>query len=161
VLPEPGGFRSVREQWADNPVDPEVATGARPLRQRRRTTYTYRAPFRLRLRQEFLDSGAVTTLLYLRQPEDLDSTRIHTCLLVSAGPGQPLPTPGWMAEQVALQRRLLAEDIRSQEMLAIPGLPLDPRDEVHVPADLPAVALRRSLCDLTAAALRLTGRSAA
>ncbi|HYH26040.1 MAG TPA: Rieske 2Fe-2S domain-containing protein [Blastococcus sp.] len=154
VVVEPGGFSSVREQWVDNPLDPEVATGGRPLRQRRRTTYTYRAPFRLRLRQEFLDSGAGTTLLYLLQPEDLDSTRIYTCLLVSAGPGQPLPTPASMAEQVALQRRILDEDVRSQETLAISGLPLDPRDEVHVPADRLGVALRHALCDFAAAARR-------
>ncbi|RZU33959.1 Rieske 2Fe-2S domain-containing protein [Blastococcus saxobsidens] len=154
VIAEPGGFSSVQEQWVDNPLDPEVATGARPLRQRRRTTYTFRAPFRLRLRQEFLDTGAATTLLYLLQPEDLDSTRVYTCLLVSAGPGQPLPTPAWMAEQVALQRRLLAEDVRSQETLAISGLPLDPRDEVHVPADRSGVALRQALCEFMAAGRR-------
>ncbi|RBY96351.1 (2Fe-2S)-binding protein [Blastococcus sp. TF02-8] len=148
---EPGGFRSVQEQWVENPLDPEVATGGRPLRQRRRTTYTYRVPFRLRLRQEFLDSGAATTLLYLLQPEDLDSTRVYTCLLVSDGPGRPLPTPARMAEQVALQRRILAEDVRSQETLAVPGLPLDPRDEVHVPADRLGVALREALCDFLVA----------
>jgi phenylpropionate dioxygenase-like ring-hydroxylating dioxygenase large terminal subunit len=163
VIPEPGGFRSVREQWVDNPVDPEVATGARPLRQRRRTTYTYRAPFRLRLHQQFLDSGAATTLLYLLQPEDLDSTRVYTCLLVSAGPGQPLPSPAWMAEQVALQRRLLDEDVSSQGTLAISGLPLDPRDEVHVPADRLGVALRQALGDFLALHRRrgAAGRSAA
>jgi phenylpropionate dioxygenase-like ring-hydroxylating dioxygenase large terminal subunit len=65
VVSEPGGFSSVQEQWCDNPVDPEVAAGVRPLRQRRRTTYTYRAPFQIRLRQDFLDSGATTTILYL------------------------------------------------------------------------------------------------
>ena len=154
VVREPGGFTSVQEQWVDNPVDPEVATGGRPLRQRRRTTYTYRAPFRLRLHQQFLDSGAATTLLYLLQPEDLDSTRIYTCLLVSDGPGQPLPARDRMAEQIALQRRLLAEDVRSQETLAVDGLPLDLRDEVHVPADRLGVALRLALCEFMAAGRR-------
>ena len=37
--------------------------------------------------------GATTTILYLLQPEDADSTRIYVCLLLSAGPGQPLPAP--------------------------------------------------------------------
>src|SRR5215207_1500191 len=124
VVAEPGGFSSVLEQWCDNPVDPQVATGGRPLRQRRRTTYTYRAPFQLRLRQEFLDSGAATTLLYLLQPEALDSTRIYVCVLLSAGPGQPLPTPATVGEQVALQLRILEENVRAQEMLAVSGLPL-------------------------------------
>lgn len=150
LVREPGGFRSVQEQEVDNPVDPGVATGERPLRQRRRTTYVHRAPFQLRLRQEFLDSGATTTLLYLLQPEDADSTRIYVCLLLAAGPGQRLPAPGTVTEQVALQRRVLEEDIRSQAALQLPGLPLDPRAEVHVPADARGVALRQALCDFTA-----------
>lgn len=154
VVPEPGGFSSVQEQWCDNPLDPEVATGARPVRQRRRTTYDFRAPFQLRLRQEFLDSGAATTLLYLLQPEDLDSTRIYVRLLVSAGPGSPLPSPREVGEQVGLQLRVLAEDVRSQERLAVTGLPLDPRDELHVPADRLGVALRDALCDFMAACRR-------
>jgi phenylpropionate dioxygenase-like ring-hydroxylating dioxygenase large terminal subunit len=154
VVNEPGGFSSVREQWCDNPVDPEVATGGRPLRQRRRTTYTYRAPFQLRLRQEFLDSGATTTILYLLQPEDLDSTRIYVCLLLSSGPGLPLPAPADVADQVALQHQILQEDVRSQAALAVSGLPLDLRDEVHVPADRLGIALRQALCDFMAVGRR-------
>jgi hypothetical protein len=154
VRHEPGGFTSVQEQWCDNPVDPEVALGGRPLRQRRRTTYTFRAPFRLRLRQEFLDSGATTTIVYLLQPEDLDSSRLYVCLLLSAGPGQPLPTPATVAGQIALQQRILAEDIRSQAALDLAGLPLDRRDEVHVPADARGIALRQVLCDFMAVGQR-------
>ena len=154
LTPEPGGFSSVQEQWCDNPVDPEVAGGGRPLRQRRRTTYAYRAPFQLRLRQDFLDSGATTTILYLLQPEDLDSTRIYVCLLLSAGAGQPLPTPAAVAGQVALQKLVLAEDVRSQAALALDGLPLDRRDEVHVPADGRGLALREALSSFAAAGRR-------
>jgi phenylpropionate dioxygenase-like ring-hydroxylating dioxygenase large terminal subunit len=154
VVPEPGGFSSVQEQWCENPLDPGVASGGRPLRQRRRTTYTYRAPFQLRLRQDFLDSGATTTVVYLLQPEDLDSTRMYVRVLMSAGPGQPLPLPAAVAAQVALQQRILAEDVRSQETLAISGLPLDRRDEVHVPADGRGTALRQALCDFMAESRR-------
>jgi hypothetical protein len=144
----------VQEQWCDNPVDPEVALGGRPLRQRRRTTYTYRAPFQLRLRQEFLDSGATTAIVYLLQPEDLDSSRLYVCLLLSHGPGQPLPTPATASAQVALQQQILDEDIRSQAALDLAGLPLDRRDEVHVPADGRGVALRQALCDFMAVGQR-------
>lgn len=154
LIREPGGFRSVQEQEVDNPVDPAVATGERPLRQRRRTTYVHRAPFQLRLRQEFLDSGATTTLLYLLQPEDADSTRIYVRLMLAAGPGQRLPAPGTVTEQVALQQQVLEEDVRSQAALQLPGLPLDPRAEVHVPADARGVALRYALCDFTSLARR-------
>jgi hypothetical protein len=130
-------------------MDPEVSTGGRPLRQRRRTTYTYRAPFQLHLGQDFLDSGATTTIVYLLQPEDLDSTRIYVCVLLASGPGQPLHTPAEVSAQVALQKQILAEDVRSQEALAVTGLPLDLRDEVHVPADSLGVALRRALGDFS------------
>jgi phenylpropionate dioxygenase-like ring-hydroxylating dioxygenase large terminal subunit len=154
VTVEPGGFSAVQEQWCDNPLDPEVATGGRPLRQRRRTTYTYRAPFQLLLRQEFLDSGVRTTIVYLLQPEDLDSTRIYVVLMLASGPGMPLPAPADVAAQAALQHAILEEDVRSQAALGLPGLPLDLRDEMHVPADRPGVALRHALCDFLAAGRR-------
>jgi phenylpropionate dioxygenase-like ring-hydroxylating dioxygenase large terminal subunit len=154
VTAEPGGFTSVQEQECDNPMDPEVARGSRPLRQRRRTTYVYRAPFQLQLRQQFLDSGATTTLLYLLQPEDLDSTRIYVCVLLSDGPGRPLPAPARVSDQLALQKRILEEDVRAQEALALDGLPLDRRDELHVPADGRGLALRQALCEFQALAAR-------
>ena len=154
LIREPGGFRSVQEQEVDNPLDPGVAAGERPLRQRRRTTYVLRAPFQLRLRQEFLDTGATTTLLYLLQPEDADSTRIYVRLMLAAGPGQRLPAPATVVEQVALQQQVLEEDVRSQAALQLPGLPLDLRDEVHVPADARGVALRQALCDFIAGGQR-------
>jgi phenylpropionate dioxygenase-like ring-hydroxylating dioxygenase large terminal subunit len=152
VEPEPGGFTSVQEQWCDNPQDPGVLAGERPLRQRRRATYVVRAPFQLRLRLEFLESGAVTTILFLLQPEDEDSTRIYTCLLLCAGPGQPLPAPETVAEEVAFELRVLAEDLDLQAEMLSTGLPLVMRDELHVRADRLGVALRRALTDFAATA---------
>ena len=159
VEPEPGGFRSVHEQWVDNVTDPGVATGERPLRQRRRVTYVYRAPFQLLLRLEYLDSGAVTTVQYLLQPEDADSTRVYPRLLLSSGAGNPLPAPHDVAREVAFQHRVLAEDLALVAHLAGQGLPLGVRDELHVRADRRGVALRRALCDVVLAAPR-EGRSA-
>jgi phenylpropionate dioxygenase-like ring-hydroxylating dioxygenase large terminal subunit len=147
VVPDAGGFTSVQEQWCDNPQDPGVATGERPLRQRRRATYVYRAPFQLRLRLEFPETGAVTTILFLLQPEDVDSTRIYTCLLLAAGTGLPLPSPETVAAEVAFERRVLAEDLDLQAEMLSTGLPLVLRDELHVRADRLGVALRRSLTD--------------
>lgn len=147
VEPVPGGFRGVHEQWFDNLPDPGVATGERPLRQRRRVTYVYRAPFQLLLRLEGLDSGAVTTLQYLLQPEDADSTRIYPRLLLSSGPGNPLPAPEDVERATAFQNRVLDEDLALTARLAGHGLPLSPRAELHVPADRLGVALRRTLCD--------------
>ena len=151
VVPEPGGFRSTQEQWCENPTDPEVARGGRPLRQRRRATYVYRAPFAFRVSLEYLDTGATTTILFLLQPEDADSTRIYTCLFLSAGHGQPLPSPAVVAEEVAFHRRVLEEDLGLMGVLASEGLPLDVREELHVPADRLGVALRRALCDFAMA----------
>ena len=146
---EPGGFRSVHEEWFDNPTDPGVATGERPLRQRRRATYVYRAPFQLLLRLEFLDSGAVTVVQFLLQPEDADSTRVYTRLLLSAGAGNPLPAPADVEREVAFEQRVLGEDLALLAHLAGQGLPLAVRDELHVRADRLGVALRRALCDFT------------
>ena len=151
VVPEPGGFRSTQEQWCENPTDPEVPRGGRPLRQRRRATYVYRAPFQFRVSLEYLDTGATTTILFLLQPEDADSTRIYTCLFLSSGYGQPLPLPGVVREEVAFHRQVLEEDLRLMGVLAAEGLPLDVRAELHVPADRLGVALRRALCDFTMA----------
>ena len=80
VSTEPGGFRSVQERGSTARED--RGAGERPVRQRRRATYLYRAPFQLLLRLEELDSGAVRTVLFLLQPEDADSTRVYTCLLL-------------------------------------------------------------------------------
>jgi Vanillate O-demethylase oxygenase C-terminal domain len=124
-----------------------VATGERPLRQRRRATYVYRAPFQLRLRLDALDTGATTTILFLLQPEDADSTRVYSCLLLCDGPGRPLPAPAAVAEQVAFEERVMAEDLALQAVMESTGLPLTVRDELHVRADRLGVALRRALTD--------------
>jgi phenylpropionate dioxygenase-like ring-hydroxylating dioxygenase large terminal subunit len=157
---EPGGFRSVREEWFDDPTDPGVATGERPLRQRRRVTRVYRAPFQLLLRLESLDSGGATVLQFLLQPEDADSTRVYTRLLLSSGPGRPLPAPADVEQAVAFRQRVLDEDLALAAHLAGQGLPLAARDELHVHADRLGVALRRTLCDFALSAPR-EDRSAA
>jgi phenylpropionate dioxygenase-like ring-hydroxylating dioxygenase large terminal subunit len=150
VTAEPGGFSSVQEQWFDNPEDPGVARGERPLRQRRRATYRYRAPFQLLLRLEELDSGAVKTILFLLQPEDADSTRIYTCLLLHGIGGATVVPKDVVAAEVAFEEAVLAEDIAQQAAMASMGLPLLLRDELHVRADRLGVALRRALADLAA-----------
>jgi hypothetical protein len=47
--------------------------------------------------------------------------------------------------------RTLEEDVALLARLRTPGLPLDVRQELHVPADRLGVALRRALCDFVAA----------
>jgi phenylpropionate dioxygenase-like ring-hydroxylating dioxygenase large terminal subunit len=145
VSTEPSGCRSVQEQWFDNPEDPGVAAGVRPVRQRRRATYVYRAPFQLMLRLEELDAGAVKTILFFAQPEALDSTRIYTKLLLHGIGGVPRPAPDVVAREVAFEEAVLAEDLALQRHVRLPGLPVRTRDELHVRADLLGVTLRRLL----------------
>ena len=145
VLDEPDGARSVQEQWFDNPEDPGVASGLRPVRQRRRATYVYRAPFQLLLRLEELDAGAVKTILFFAQPETLTSTRIYTKMLLYGIGGVARPGPDVVDREVAFEEAVLAEDLALQRTMTLTGLPLRPRDELHVRADRLGVALRREL----------------
>jgi phenylpropionate dioxygenase-like ring-hydroxylating dioxygenase large terminal subunit len=145
VVEEPDGLRSVQEQWFDNPEDPGVAAGLRPVRQRRRATYVYRAPFQLMLRLEELDAGAVKTILFFVQPESLTSTRIYTKMLLYGIGGEPMPGTEVVAREVAFEEAVLAEDLALQREMTLTGLPLTMRDELHVRADRTGVALRREL----------------
>jgi phenylpropionate dioxygenase-like ring-hydroxylating dioxygenase large terminal subunit len=142
---EPGGFRSTQVQWFDNPEDPGVASGERPLRQRRRATYVYHAPFQLLLRLEELDAGSVKTIVFLMLPETDTSTRIYTKMLLHNIGGELRPGPETVAREVAFEEAVLEEDLRLQAVVTVPGLPLDMRTELHVRADRLGVALRREL----------------
>jgi phenylpropionate dioxygenase-like ring-hydroxylating dioxygenase large terminal subunit len=145
VQHEPDGFRSEQVQWFDNPADPGVEAGIRPVRQRRRATYVYRAPFQLLLRLEELDAGSVKTILFLALPETDTSTRIYTKMLLHNIGGELRPGPETVAREVAFEEAVLAEDLALQAVVTIPGLPLDMRTELHVRADRLGVALRREL----------------
>jgi phenylpropionate dioxygenase-like ring-hydroxylating dioxygenase large terminal subunit len=145
VTEEPWGCRSVQDQWFDNPADPEVVAGRRPVRQRRRATYVYRAPFQLMLRLEELDAGAVKTILFFSGPQSLSSTRIYTKMLFHGIGGVADPPPEVVRAEVAFEEAVLAEDLELQKTLRLPGLPLRMRDELHVRADLLGVNLRRTL----------------
>jgi phenylpropionate dioxygenase-like ring-hydroxylating dioxygenase large terminal subunit len=147
VTAEEFGCRSVQEQWFDNPADPGVLSGERPLRQRRRATYVYRAPFQLMLRLEELDAGAVKTILFFAQPESLTSTRVYTKMLLHGIGGVADPGPEVVASEVAFEEAVLGEDLDLQHKMRLPGLPLRMRDELHVRADLLGVHLRRVLAE--------------
>jgi phenylpropionate dioxygenase-like ring-hydroxylating dioxygenase large terminal subunit len=152
VIDEPDGCRSIQVQWFDNPEDPGVRAGQRPIRQRRRATYVYRAPFQLMLRLEELDAGAVKTILFFAQPEDLHSTRIYTKMLLHGIGGVQRPSPETVAAEVAFEEAVLVEDLALQRHMTVAGLPLEMRSELHVRADRLGVTLRRILAGFLAAA---------
>jgi hypothetical protein len=90
----------------------------------------------------------VKTILFLLQPEDADSTRIYTCLLLHAVGGSTVIPKDVVAAEVAFEESVLAEDLAQQAVMDSAGLPLLLRDELHVRADRMGVALRRALADL-------------
>jgi phenylpropionate dioxygenase-like ring-hydroxylating dioxygenase large terminal subunit len=145
VIDEPDGFRSIQDQDFDNPEDPGVHAGLRPVRQRRRATYVYRAPFQLLLRLEELDAGAVKTILFLATPEDDGSTVIWTKMLLHAIGGVADPDADIVARELAFEEAVLAEDLALQAVMDQRSFPLDLRAEMHVRADRLGVALRRAL----------------
>ena len=117
---------------------------------RRRTTAVHRAPFQVRLRTDELGTGAARTTVLLLQPEDDDSTRVYAGLFLTPPHGATLG-PDDVAAEVATAGAALAADLELAARLGSTGLPLLPRDELHVPADAPGVALRRTLADFAAA----------
>jgi phenylpropionate dioxygenase-like ring-hydroxylating dioxygenase large terminal subunit len=145
VVVEPDGFRSVQEQDFDNPEDPGVHAGIRLVRQRRRATYVYRAPFQLLLRLEELDAGAVKTILFLATPEDEGSTIIWTKMFLHGIGGVDDPDAEVVAREVAFEEAVLAEDLALQAVMDQREFPLDLHTEMHVRADRLGVALRRAL----------------
>jgi phenylpropionate dioxygenase-like ring-hydroxylating dioxygenase large terminal subunit len=151
VIAEKSGCRSIQEQWFDNVEDPGVAAGIRPVRQRRRATYVYRAPFQLMLRLEELDAGSVKTILFFAQPESLTSTRIYTKMLFHGIGGVADPPPEVIERECAFEEAVLHEDLELQRKMRLPGLPLRMRDELHVRADLLGVHLRRLLVEFRGA----------
>jgi phenylpropionate dioxygenase-like ring-hydroxylating dioxygenase large terminal subunit len=104
-----------------------------------RLGYRYRVdvPYRITLEFEFPD-GMQRALHEVVAPTAADRCTIFWLLLVD----ERLSSPD--EEELAFARRVFAEDqpvIESQP----PGVPVDRRAEVHVPADRLAVAYRRAL----------------
>jgi len=100
-------------------------------------------PFQLLRRVETAD-GPVRWELVLLQPEDPDSTRVHARVSVEGR----VTRPELSAAALRLQDRLSTLDPVGRGH----GLPLTPRDEVHVATDAPGVAYRAGLADLVVTA---------
>ena len=138
-----------------NREDPGVAAGERPLIQTRRLTYVLEAPFHLRLRIDFLDSGGSNVIGFFIQPETDETCRLFTTLWRDDLDGDQAR----MADAVAFELEVLEEDLRVQGAYHDLALPLDPTAEVHTRADRNTLELRRVLADLVAAAAAGVGHS--
>lgn len=131
-----------------NHEDPGVAEGVRPLVQTRRLTYTYRAPFSIRLRIDYLEAGGTNVIDFFVQPEDADHCRLHTVVMRNDLDGDRHR----LADALSFEQKVLEEDLGIQERFRNRSLPLDLTAEMHVRADRMTVELRRILADFVAAA---------
>ena len=139
------GFVAVTEHEFANHEDPAVKRGVRPLRQRRRMTYTYTPPFTATLRLDYLDAEGTNLIVFAVQPEDEHTSRVYTVLLRNDVPSDA------MAEALAFEQCVLDEDLAIQRRLGA-SLPLDLTVEVHTKADRLTIELRRRLANFLATA---------
>jgi phenylpropionate dioxygenase-like ring-hydroxylating dioxygenase large terminal subunit len=126
------------EQTFANHDDTGVGRGERPLHQRRRARYTYVTPFTAKLRLDHLDSGGTTVILFTVQPIAARSCRIYTVLYRDGIDDDQ------MADTVAFEERVLAEDLTIQTRLPA-AFDLDPTAELHTAADRLTLTIRRML----------------
>lgn len=141
------GFVATYEHRFANREDPKVATGEHPLIQRRRLTYRYSAPFHLELSIEFLDAGGTNVIGFFLAPTDDEHVRIYSSLWRNDLGGSTEA----MAEAIAFEVGVVAEDLALQSRYENLELPLDLTAEVHTRADRTTVELRRILADFVAA----------
>lgn len=142
------GMTVVAEHPFPHHEDPGVAAGLRPLLQRRRLTYLYRAPFSVCLRIEYLDAGGTNTIAFHVQPEGDAGCRLYAAIYRDDLDAVDIPAA------VAYEERIVGEDLDLQTRYDDLRLPLDLRIEVHVAADRSTVQLRRILRDLVATAVQ-------
>ena len=91
--------------------DPGVVAGRRPLVQSRRLTYRLSAPFHLRLRIDFVDSGGSNVIGFFIQPETDETRRLFTTLWRDDLDGDDER----LDRAVAFELEVLREDLRIQE----------------------------------------------
>ncbi|MCU1400841.1 MAG: Rieske (2Fe-2S) iron-sulfur domain protein [Acidimicrobiales bacterium] len=143
VTRTPDGFLAVTEHSFANHEDPGVASGVRPLVQRRKMTYTYTGPFTATLELQYIDAGGTNLIVFAVQPERDGHCRVYTSIYRND------IAPEAMAAAVAFEERVLAEDLVIQHRMP-PSLPLDLTTEVHTKADRVTIELRRVLADFLA-----------
>lgn len=136
----PTGFTAATEHTFANHEDPAVASGERPLLQRRRMTYVYTGPFTATLRLDYVDAGGTNLIVFAVQPERDGHCRVYTTIYRNDIAAEA------MDDAVKFEERVLAEDLVIQSRLPS-ALPLDLTVEVHTKADRVTIELRRVLSE--------------
>jgi len=142
------GFSASYEHEFANREDPGVASGERPLIQRRRLTYRYEAPFHLELDIEFLDAGGSNVIGFFLAPEDHDTVRIYSSLWRNDLNG----STERMQEAIDFEIAVIEEDLALQSQYESLEMPLDVTAEIHTRADKTTLELRRIMRDFVEAA---------
>ena len=142
------GFTAVYEHDFANREDPGVAAGLRPLVQRRRLTYRYRAPYHLELVLDFLDAGGSNVIGFFLVPVDHETVKIYSSIWRDDLDG----SKERLRAAIDFEMAVVREDLVLQSRYHDLTLPLDLTSEVHVRADKTTLELRRILRDLVDAA---------
>lgn len=142
------GFEAVYEHLFSNREDPGVATGERPLLQKRRLTYRYQAPFHLELAIDFVDAGGTNVIGFFLSPEDEETVRIYSSLWRNDMNGSLTA----MQEAIDFEVAVIEEDLALQTRYAKLSMPTDVTEEIHTRADRTTIELRRILSDFITAA---------
>jgi Vanillate O-demethylase oxygenase C-terminal domain len=114
----------------------------------RRSTWSYVAPFSIRLRIHYIADDVVLTILFFHQPVDATTTKLYCFDLRN----DILDGRATVEESVAFQMAVSEEDRVLLERIADKSIPLDLLAEVHTRADRITVEMRRVLADLVAEA---------
>jgi phenylpropionate dioxygenase-like ring-hydroxylating dioxygenase large terminal subunit len=152
----PDAYEVERRPWGfsvdmDIPIraanDPAVALGLRPLDQYRHMSYRYQAPFHLVLRLGYPMMGGTNTITFWVQPQSAQSARMYVSLRLWQPGGF---TDAELAERLAFEERVVAEDLIFQASFDHQALPLDVTEECHVRSDRASLEYRRQLRALVA-----------
>lgn len=118
---------------------------ARQLAQHRTMTYRYRAPAMLFLRLDYEEMGGSTAILFCFTPLDATRSRMDIDLWFRHPEGF---SEQQLAERLAFEERVVAEDLRLQDAFDFVELPLTLTAEVHTRADRSSVTMRRIMLEL-------------
>jgi len=122
--------------------DVSAAADDRPLEQHRNMTYRYLAPSTLFLRLDYEQMGGSTGILFCFTPLDRETTRMDVDLLFHHPDDF---TDQQLADRLAFEVSVVAEDLALQSRFDFLDLPLDLTAEIHTKADKAAVEMRRIL----------------
>ncbi len=145
VVREGLGFTAELEVPFTAANDPAAQVGEHPLVQHRRMRYRYEAPFFVELALDYPVMGGTTTIHFFATPLSGDRSRFYVDLYFDREEGFSADE---LAERVAFEQRVIAEDLGLQERFDTTDLPLGPQDECHVRADRASIEYRRILAEL-------------